>query len=55
MNTDLDLTITQGKASDIDTIVRFQADMAWLLKSTGGKPAPGRPADEPWAMTNVIR
>ena len=28
MNTDLDLTITQGKASDIDTIVRFQADMA---------------------------
>ena len=28
MNTDLDLTITQGKASDIDAIVRFQADMA---------------------------
>ena len=28
MNTDLDLTITQGKVSDIDTIVRFQADMA---------------------------
>ena len=33
MNTDLDLTITQGKASDIDTIVRFQADMA--MKSEG--------------------
>ena len=28
MNTDIDLTITQGKASDIDAIVRFQADMA---------------------------
>ena len=28
MNTDLDLTITRGKASDIDAIVRFQADMA---------------------------
>ena len=28
MNTDLDLTITRGKASDIEAIVRFQADMA---------------------------
>ena len=28
MNTDIDLTITRGKTSDIDAIVRFQADMA---------------------------
>ena len=34
MNTDLDLTITQGKASDIDTIVRFQADMAMESEGT---------------------
>ena len=34
MNTDLDLTITQGKASDIDAIVRFQADMAMESEST---------------------
>ena len=34
MNTDLDLTITQGKASDIDAIVRFQADMAMESEDT---------------------
>lgn len=34
MNTDLDLTITQGKASDIDTIVRFQADIAMESEGT---------------------
>ena len=34
MNTDLDLTITQGKSSDIDTIVRFQADMAMESEGT---------------------
>ena len=34
MNTDLDLTITQGKASDIDAIVRFQADMAMESEGT---------------------
>ena len=34
MNTDIDLTITQGKASDIDTIVRFQADMAMESEGT---------------------
>jgi ribosomal protein S18 acetylase RimI-like enzyme len=34
MNTDLDLTITRGKASDIDTIVRFQADMAMESEGT---------------------
>ena len=34
MNTDLDLTITRGKASDIDAIVRFQADMAMESEGT---------------------
>lgn len=34
MNTDFDLTITQGKASDIDAIVRFQADMAMESEGT---------------------
>ena len=34
MNTDIDLTITQGKASDIDAIVRFQADMAMESEGT---------------------
>ena len=34
MKTDLDLTITQGKASDIDAIVRFQADMAMESEGT---------------------
>jgi hypothetical protein len=29
-------------------------NMAWLLKATGGKPAPGR-ADEPWKGMNFIR
>ena len=34
MNTDLDLTITRGKTSDIDAIVRFQADMAMESEGT---------------------
>ena len=34
MNTDLDLTITRGKASDIEAIVRFQADMAMESEGT---------------------
>lgn len=34
MNTYFDLTITQGKASDIDAIVRFQADMAMESEGT---------------------
>ena len=34
MNTDLDLTISRGKASDIDAIVRFQADMAMESEGT---------------------
>ena len=34
MNTNLNLTITRGKASDIDAIVRFQADMAMESEGT---------------------
>jgi hypothetical protein len=29
-------------------------NMAWLLKATGGEPAPGR-EDEPWKGMNFIR
>ena len=39
----------------MQTMRTLARNMAWLLKSIGGKPAPGRPADEPWIMTNVIR
>ena len=34
MNTDIDLTITRGETSDIDAIVRFQADMAMESEGT---------------------
>lgn len=34
MNADLDLTITRGNSSDIDAIVRFQADMAMESEGT---------------------
>ena len=50
---------TEGEAAldaeGMQTMRTLARNMAWFLKSTGGKPAPGRPADEPWAMTNVIR
>lgn len=39
----------------MQTMRTLARNMAWLLKSTDGKPAPGRPADEPWIMMNVIR
>ena len=42
-------------AEGMQTMRTLARNMAWLLKSTCGKPAPGRPADEPWVMTNVIR
>jgi hypothetical protein len=42
-------------AEGMQTMRTLARNMAWLLKSTGGRPAPGRPSDEPWAMTNVIR
>ena len=42
-------------AEGMQTMRTLARNMAWLLKSTAGKPAPGRPSDEPWVMTNVIR
>jgi multimeric flavodoxin WrbA len=39
----------------MQTIRTLARNMAWMLRSTDGKPAPGRPADEPWTMLNVIR
>lgn len=42
-------------AEGMQTMRTLARNMAWMLKSTGGRPAPGRPSDEPWAMMNVIR
>lgn len=42
-------------AEGMQTMQTLARNMAWLLKCTNGKPAPGRPADEPWAMMNMIR
>ena len=39
----------------LQTMRTLARNMAWLLKSTNGAKAPGRPADEPWTMLNVIR
>lgn len=30
-------------------------NLAWLLKKTGGQPAPGIPEGEEWTPTNFIR
>lgn len=38
----------------MQTMRALANNMAWLLKSTGGKPAPGR-GEEPWAGTHFIR
>ena len=38
----------------LQTMRALANNMAWLLKATGGKPAPGR-ADEPWKGMNFIR
>lgn len=39
----------------MQTMRTLARNMAWLLKSTNGTPAPGRPTDEEWAATNFIR
>ena len=48
----------QGQASldteGLQTMRALANNMAWLLKATGGKPAPGR-EDEPWKGMNFIR
>ena len=38
----------------LQTMRSLARNMAWLLKATGGKPAPGR-GDEPWTPTHFIR
>ena len=38
----------------LQTMRTLAHNMAWLLKATGGKPAPGR-SDEPWAPMHFIR
>jgi len=38
----------------LQTMRVLARNMAWLLKATGGKPAPGR-GDEPWAPMHFIR
>ena len=38
----------------LQTMRALAHNMAWLLKATGGKPAPGR-GDEPWAPMPFIR
>ena len=38
----------------LQTMRALANNMAWLLKATGGKPAPGR-GDEPWNGMNFIR
>ena len=38
----------------LQTMRTLANNMAWLLKATGGKPAPGR-EDEPWKGMNFIR
>lgn len=49
---------SQGEASldteGLQTMRTLADNMAWLLKATGGKPAPGR-TSEPWKGMNFIR
>lgn len=39
----------------IQTMRTLARNMAWLLKSTNGEKAPGRPVDEPWDAMHFIR
>ena len=41
-------------AEGLQTMRTLANNMAWLLKSTGGRPAPGR-GDEPWEPMHFIR
>ena len=41
-------------AEGLQTMRTLANNMAWLLKATGGKPAPGR-GDEPWEPMHFIR
>ena len=50
---------TPGEAAldreGMQTMQTLARNMAWLLKSTNGEKAPGRPKDEPWDMMHFIR
>ena len=39
----------------MQTMRTLAHNLAWLLKATGGVPAPGKASDEPWGMMNYIR
>lgn len=39
----------------MQTMRTLARNMAWLLQCTNGKPAPGRPTDEPWEAMHFIR
>lgn len=39
----------------LQTMRTLARNMAWLLKSTNGEKAPGRPVDEPWDAMHFIR
>ena len=50
---------TPGEAAmdkeGMQTMHTLARNMAWLLKSTNGGKAPGRPSDEPWDAMHFIR
>ena len=50
---------TEGDATmdteGLQTMRTLARNMAWLLKSTNGEKAPGRPADEAWEAMHFIR
>ena len=50
---------TEGNAAmdteGLQTMRTLARNMAWLLKSTNGEKAPGRPADEAWEAMHFIR
>ena len=50
---------TEGQAAldaeGMQTMRTLAHNMAWTLKQTGGKPAPGRPSGDPGTFTNFIR
>lgn len=39
----------------LQTMRTLARNMAWLLKSTNGEKAPGRPSEEPWEAMHFIR
>lgn len=51
--------LAEGEAVEdtegMQTMRTLARNLAWLLKSTNGTPAPGRPTDEPWASMHFIR